>query len=181
MQKRPNGTSWNQGGLRIVWSLTQNHSPLRLNSSKTNHKRSKVGSGPIPGKSPPFPEIVRIFPPLVSDEITYPINTYEPQACSQALSWSTFCLWNVFRSVNMPLLFFGSILNSFLHEAEDPPLAVACPSDPAGPRTWHFPPPQHLLEWPWRDRKGHSLAPLVGLQLPWPGLRVLRRENQVAS
>ena len=109
--------------------------PLCRNSSKTNHKRSKVGSGPIPGKSPPFPEIVRIFLPLVSDEITYPINTYEPQACSQALSWSTFCLWNVFRSANVRLLFSGSIWNSFLHEAEDPPLAVACPSDPAGPRT----------------------------------------------
>ena len=51
-------TTWNQlkpRWLEIVWSLTQNHSPLCLNSSKTNHKRSKSGQWPNSWKIPTIP------------------------------------------------------------------------------------------------------------------------------
>ena len=39
------------------------------------------------------------------------------------------------------LLFSGSILNSFLREAEDPHLAVACPSDFCGSQDVTLPSP----------------------------------------
>ena len=51
-------TTWNQlkpRWLEIVWSLTQNHSPLCLNSSKMNHKRSKSGQWPNSWKIPTIP------------------------------------------------------------------------------------------------------------------------------
>ena len=62
--------------LRIVSSLTfsslylhyntKNHSPYAMTVLRRTIQDQKVGSDPIPGKPPPYPEIARILPPLLN-------------------------------------------------------------------------------------------------------------------
>lgn len=89
-------------------------------------KRPRSGSGPIPGKSPPFPERVRIFLPLVSlwnylARTNLQPCTLEPLSLSESLK-SAYGMCN---SLNKPTFsFLRLVLQFFPVQAKNPHLVI---------------------------------------------------------
>lgn len=92
----------------------------------------KVGSGPVSGKVPSFPETAYIPPSHLAYEITSAHKKQQPHGMSP-ISLSEEVLPVECASLKLTLTFFRgcSFVKSLLHEAKDPVLALH-------PRTWCF-------------------------------------------
>ena len=63
---------------------TKNHPHLSWDTYKIDHKRSeKVGNGPNPGKSPPFPDLTRILTTLISTWNYWALKIQDPHTLGQ--------------------------------------------------------------------------------------------------
>ena len=122
---------------RIIWSLTFS---LYFHCNKITHM-GKVGSGPVSGKVPSFPETARVFLPAISLWNYSAHKKQQPHGMSP-VSLSEEVLPVECASLKLTLTFFRgcSFVKSLLHEAKDPVLALR-------PRTWCFPLLQQLNRW----------------------------------
>ena len=100
-------------------------------SSEDDQKGQKVGGAPIPRNLRPFSKIIIIFLPLIS-LWNYPAYKTNHPIFWHCLSPSEMAHTQYMECVslltNLFALYYGSLLNSFLHEAKDPHL-MASPRD----------------------------------------------------
>ena len=116
-------------------------------------KGQKVSSGPLPRNPFPFPQIVGIILPLISLG-NYPAHINKPPQILGTLTWEDLhyfcgvffpglfspsemnCILSM-KCLSLLSLYYGLLLNSFLHGAKD----LHWTANPrASPRTW---PPSH--------------------------------------
>ena len=138
---------------RTVWSLTfsslylhyntQNQSLVYHKNSEVDHKRPKSGQDPSSWRSGFFPGIVRIFFRLLT-ACNYSVHKNQPSHALGPLSLSeevpVLPMEYLSLSINLLSLYSAFLLNSFLHEANDPHLVTCTGHDNFLPSNSHHTP-----------------------------------------
>ena len=104
-----------------------NYTPMgTMTVPRPTMQGQRVGGDPVPGNLCPSPPVVGIILPLISLWNYLPIKTncptfwgLLPSGMAHTLSVECVAPW-----INLLSLYYGSLLNSFLQEAENPHLAA---------------------------------------------------------